>query len=235
VNGKAVNGRSVDEVLKDLVGDEGHALEISLRAADEAKSQVRHSLFDICLFCVVSTQREIVILQTTDTLIRSLSSSALQFLAAVEMAAVVAPAVANPLVRFLLFASFPFFSPQSPSSHPASLSGVGISFVRRTGAAAVDSKFVVKRLVQGSDTALQGDVEVNDVVVKVRQRSRIFVSLTRSVLQVDGHPVKGWDEKALLAHVMGEEGKQSRLKRSSFNTSTILTQCLFRHVLQHRI
>lgn len=44
MNGKAVNGRSVDEVLKDLVGDEGHALEISFRAADEAKSQVRHDL-----------------------------------------------------------------------------------------------------------------------------------------------------------------------------------------------
>jgi hypothetical protein len=28
------------------------------------------------------------------------------------------------------------------------------------------------------------------------------------LLQVDGHPVKGWDEKALLAHVMGEEGEQ---------------------------
>ena len=43
VNGKAVNGRSVDDVLKDLVGDEGHSLEISLRAADEAKSQVLSS------------------------------------------------------------------------------------------------------------------------------------------------------------------------------------------------
>ena len=41
VNSKAVNGRSVEEVLKDLVGDEGQSLEISFRAADEAKSQVR--------------------------------------------------------------------------------------------------------------------------------------------------------------------------------------------------
>ena len=48
MNGKAVNGRSVDEVLKDLVGDEGHALEISLRAADEAKSQVRRFTLYIC-------------------------------------------------------------------------------------------------------------------------------------------------------------------------------------------
>jgi hypothetical protein len=40
VSGKAVNGRSVDDVLKDLVGDEGHSLEVSFRAADEAKSQV---------------------------------------------------------------------------------------------------------------------------------------------------------------------------------------------------
>lgn len=46
--------------------------------------------------------------------------------------------------------------------------GVGISFVRRAGGA--DSKFVVKRLVQGSDTAMQGDVEVNDVVVRVSAR-----------------------------------------------------------------
>jgi hypothetical protein len=43
VNGKAVNGRSVDDVLKDLVGDEGQSLEISFRAADETKSQVRCS------------------------------------------------------------------------------------------------------------------------------------------------------------------------------------------------
>ncbi len=41
VNGKPVNGRPVDEVLKDIVGEEGQAVEVSLRAADEAKSQVR--------------------------------------------------------------------------------------------------------------------------------------------------------------------------------------------------
>ena len=35
------------------------------------------------------------------------------------------------------------------------------------------------------------------------------------LLQVDGHPVKGWDEKALLAHVMGEEGKQQAASSSS--------------------
>jgi hypothetical protein len=48
--------------------------------------------------------------------------------------------------------------------------GVGISFVRRAAGSSgtADSKFVVKRLVQGSDAAMQGDVEVNDVVVRVR-------------------------------------------------------------------
>jgi hypothetical protein len=162
----------VDEVLKDLVGDEGHALEISLRAADEAKSQVRRDLryiFVSLFYQSVKLKRN---LHTADTLLRSLSSFAPRFLAAMEVAAAAAaPAVANPLVRFLL--SYPSFSPQSRPSHPASLSGVGISFVRRTDAAVgVDSKFVVKRLVQGSDTALQGDVEVNDVVVKVRQHAR---------------------------------------------------------------
>jgi hypothetical protein len=89
-----------------------------------------------------------------------------------EAAAAAAPAVANPLVRFLLtsprFLRFRLNAPLSPRL-TLSLSGVGISFVRRTdGAVGVDSKFVVKRLVQGSDTALQGDVEVNDAVVKVR-------------------------------------------------------------------
>ena len=51
VNGKAVNGRAVDEVLKDLVGDEGLSLEISFRAADEAKSQVCRCC-SACVGCV---------------------------------------------------------------------------------------------------------------------------------------------------------------------------------------
>jgi hypothetical protein len=102
---------------------------------------------------------------------------------------------------------------------------------------------VVKRLVQGSDTAIQGDVEVNDVVVKVRAGALQFIARVDMVarLQVDGHPVKGWDEKALLAHVMGEEGKQLQLRpklyctmcsRSSYST---LKQPAHRHVLQHRV
>ncbi len=104
MNGKAVNGRSVDEVLKDLVGDEGHALEISLRAADEAKSQVRRDLryiFVSLFYQSVKLKRN---LHTADTLLRSLSSFVPRFLAAMEVAAAAAaaPAVANPLVRFLL-------------------------------------------------------------------------------------------------------------------------------------
>ncbi len=54
--------------------------------------------------------------------------------------------------------------------------GVGISFVRRAGAGVgADSKFVVKRLVQGSDTAMQGDVEVNDIVIRVRASVPLLV------------------------------------------------------------
>ncbi len=73
---------------------------------------------------------------------------------------------------------------------------------------------MVKRLVQGSDTAIQGDVEVNDVVVRVSARALQFTAHVdvAALLQVDGHPVKGWDEKALLAHVMGEEGTQRKLQ-----------------------
>ena len=105
----------------------------------------------------------------------------------------------------------------SPTPRPFSAlsAGVGISFVRRTGGVAdADSKFVVKRLVQGSDTAIQGDVEVNDVVVRVSARALQFTAHVdvAALLQVDGHPVKGWDEKALLAHVMGEEGAQRKLQ-----------------------
>ncbi len=59
------------------------------------------------------------------------------------------------------------------SDSSAFFPGVGISFVRRAGGA--DSKFVVKRLVQGSDTAMQGDVEVNDVVVRVSARALRFI------------------------------------------------------------
>jgi hypothetical protein len=60
-------------------------------------------------------------------------------------------------------------TPQNCSFFKEFYPGVGISFVRRVGSGVgADSKFVVKRLVQGSDTAMQGDVEVNDVVVRVR-------------------------------------------------------------------
>ncbi len=41
-----------------------------------------------------------------------------------------------------------------------------------------------------------------------------------TLLQVDGHPVKGWDEKALLAHVMGEEGEQQQFERKPFVAET---------------
>ncbi len=47
--------------------------------------------------------------------------------------------------------------------------------MRRAGAADADPKIVVKRLVQGSDTAMQGDVEVNDVVVRVRGLTMEFI------------------------------------------------------------
>jgi hypothetical protein len=40
------------------------------------------------------------------------------------------------------------------------------------------------------------------------------------LLQVDGHPVKGWDEKALLAHVMGEEGKLQASKQLAASSSS---------------
>jgi hypothetical protein len=60
--------------------------------------------------------------------------------------------------------------------------------------------------------------------------------------QVDGHPVKGWDEKALLAHVMGEEGKRPILKQTKQNLvlgsatyATALMKSTCRHVLQYRI
>ena len=101
MNGKAVNGRSVDEVLKDLVGDEGHALEISLRAADEAKSQVRHDLRCIFVGPFYNGAKPKRNLHTADALLRSLSSFAPRFLVAMEVAAA-APPVATPLVRFLL-------------------------------------------------------------------------------------------------------------------------------------
>ena len=102
MNGKAVNGRSVDEVLKDLVGDEGHALEISLRAADEAKSQVRHDLRCIFVGPFYNGAKPKRNLHTADASLRSLSSFAPRFLVATEVAAAAAPPAATPLVRFLL-------------------------------------------------------------------------------------------------------------------------------------
>jgi hypothetical protein len=62
------------------------------------------------------------------------------------------------------------------------------------------------------------------------------------LLQVDGHPVKGWDEKALLAHVMGEEGEQLRTLRKIFCGFVVGacncwadTNCARRDVLQHGV
>ncbi len=182
VNGKAVNGRSVDDVLKDLVGDEGQTLEISFRAADEAKSQVRWSNFYKCLLAAVLCLSP---LHTTMTQVRehfrSCSLFALLFpaAAAAEMVAVAELpeaklSVWRPLLNVRI--SHP------PHSFFLSSPGVGISFVRRAGAAVgADSKFVVKRLVQGSDTAMQGDVEVNDVVVRVRAFVPLFI------FHFDGH------------------------------------------------
>ena len=54
--------------------------------------------------------------------------------------------------------------------------------------------------------------------------------------------MKGWDEKALLAHVMGEEGKQRLFERKLLSTVSVeaavaraLMQPTHRHVLQHRV
>ncbi len=61
------------------------------------------------------------------------------------------------------------------------------------------------------------------------------------LLQVDGHPVKGWDEKALLAHVMGEEGEQRTLRKIFCSFVVGACKCradaLFarRDVLQHGV
>jgi len=69
-----------------------------------------------------------------------------------------------------------------------------------------------------------------------------MLTVLTTLLQVDGHPVKGWDEKALLAHVMGEEGEQQQFEREYFvaepapsaaAVETALMRCAHRHVLQH--
>jgi hypothetical protein len=98
VNSKAVNGRSVDEVMKDLVGDEGQSLEIAFRAADEAKSQVRCSLLQMRLRASVFYMSMKFPLDTHPTprilSFRLCSSSVLQFLVAAAAAAAAAMAVA---------------------------------------------------------------------------------------------------------------------------------------------
>ena len=98
VNSKAVNGRSVDEVMKDLVGDEGQSLEIAFRAADEAKSQVLCSLLQMRLRASVFYMRMKFSIDTYPTprilSFRLCSSSVLQFLVAAAAAAAAAMAVA---------------------------------------------------------------------------------------------------------------------------------------------
>jgi hypothetical protein len=58
-------------------------------------------------------------------------------------------------------------------------------------------------------------------------------------LQVDGHPVRGWDEKALLAHVMGEEGERGQCSISSnsrgYSVAMVLIWSACRYILQHRV